>query len=143
MIEIASDLSIPDSEVTYRTSRSAGPGGQNVNKVETRVTLLFDLEASEGLSPEQKERIAAALRSRIGKDGRVRVTSQRHRTQGANREAATQRFAELLADALAVPKERRPPRGPSRRAQRRRVQEKRQRSAKKRLRARPHLDQDH
>jgi ribosome-associated protein len=142
MIEIASDLSIPGAEVTFRTSRSAGPGGQNVNKVETRVTLLFDLEGSESLSEEQKERVAAALRTRIGKDGLVRVSSQRHRTQRANKDAATERFAELLADALSVPKERRPPRGPSRSAQRRRLQAKRQRSAKKRLRSRPRPDEE-
>src|SRR3954454_22965189 len=100
MIAIDDNLSIPEEEVTFTTSRSGGPGGQNVNKLETRVTLRFDLAGSTVLSEEQKARLRERLATRITKDGVLHVTSQRHRTQGANREAAVERFAELLRESF-------------------------------------------
>ena len=100
MIPIDDNLAIPDEEVTYATSRSGGPGGQNVNKLETRVTLRFDLAGSGALSEEQKARLRERLATRITRDGILQVTSQRHRSQGANREAAGARFAELLRENL-------------------------------------------
>ena len=126
-------VSIPDDELDYATSRSSGPGGQNVNKVESRVTLLFDLDASPSLGESDKEQIRRRLSSRINKAGVLRVVSQKHRTQKANREAARERFAELLREALV----RRAPRKPtrvSRAARRRRLEEKRRRGELKRLR---------
>lgn len=108
MLEITRSLHIPSSELHMRCSRGTGPGGQNVNKVSTRVTLLFDVEASESLTPVQRDRIREALRTRIGRDGVLRVTSHRHRTQLANRRAATKRFVELVQEAVKPRKQRKP-----------------------------------
>ena len=136
MIPIADDLSIPDEEVSFVTSRSGGPGGQNVNKLETRVTLRFDLADSASLSEEQKARLRERLATRITKDGVLHVTSQRHRTQAANREAAVERFAELVRDNLREEPPRKRTR-PSRAAKARRLEEKRRRSHRKRERTAP------
>lgn len=108
MARITDDLEIPDTELEFSTSRSGGPGGQNVNKVNTRVTLLFDVGRSPSLTEEQRERLRARLGGRISKDGVLRVVSQRHRTQLANREAVLRRFAELVREALTEDAERLP-----------------------------------
>lgn len=124
---------IPESEVEFVFSRSSGPGGQNVNKLETRVTLLFDLRGSVRLTEAQKRRIGARLATRINKDGVLRVVSQRHRTREANRKAALFRFHELLEEALREQRPRRKTRV-SRAARRRRVEAKRRRGGVKRSR---------
>ena len=128
MLEITRSLSIPTSELRMQRSRSTGPGGQNVNKLETRVTLLFDVAGSPTLTPSQRDRILATLRTRITKDGVLRVTSQRHRTQGANREAATERFVALLQQALRPVKSRKPTK-PTRASKTRRLDAKKQRGS--------------
>jgi len=135
-IEIGEGLEIPEAELSFATGPSSGPGGQNVNKVETKVTLAFDLAASPSLSDQQRQRIADRLGSRLTKAGVLRVTSQRHRTQAANRKAAVERFAELLAGALAEDPERRPTRPPAA-ARRRRLEAKRRRGRRKRERRPP------
>src|SRR5688572_5463780 len=91
---------IPEDEISFQASRSGGPGGQNVNKVSSRVTLRFDLEGSRVLSAEQRARIHRKLAGRINKDGLLQVTSQRTRSQEMNRSDAIERFAELLREAL-------------------------------------------
>ena len=106
MIRISDKLSLPETEVEYRTSRSGGPGGQNVNKVSTRVTLLFDVAGSATLTDEQRDLIFERLAGRTSRTGILQVTSQRHRTQLANREAATERFVRLMSEALAETPER-------------------------------------
>jgi ribosome-associated protein len=136
MIPIDDHLAIPDEDVTFATSRSGGPGGQNVNKLETRVTLRFDLAGSGALSEEQKLRLRERLATRITRDGVLHITAQRHRTQGANREAAVERFAELLRDNLKEEAPRRKTR-PSRAAKARRLDEKRRQSQRKRERGIP------
>ncbi|HEX9943221.1 MAG TPA: alternative ribosome rescue aminoacyl-tRNA hydrolase ArfB [Thermoanaerobaculia bacterium] len=136
MIPITEDLSIPDEEVAFTTSRSGGPGGQNVNKLETRVTLRFDLAGSPSLSEEQKARLRERLATRITRDGVLQVTSQRHRTQAANREAAVERFAELLRENLREEPPRKKTR-PSRAARARRLEEKRRQGQRKRERSAP------
>ncbi|MDP2983401.1 MAG: alternative ribosome rescue aminoacyl-tRNA hydrolase ArfB [Candidatus Latescibacter sp.] len=100
MIEINERTFIPESEINFTFSRSSGPGGQNVNKVNTRATLLFDARNSPSLSEEQKELVLDRLKGRINREGILRVISHRYRTQGENRDAAMTRFAELLHYAL-------------------------------------------
>jgi ribosome-associated protein len=94
------NIEILDHELEFVASRSGGPGGQNVNKVSTRVTLRFNLERSGAFNPEQRERIRRKLSSRINKDGVLQVTSQRTRSQDLNREDVVARFQELLIAAL-------------------------------------------
>ena len=100
MIWITDKLGIGEDALVFTASRSGGPGGQNVNKVNTRMTLLFDLAGSPNLSDVQRRRISKRLATRIDKQGRLRVVSQKHRTQEANRRAALERFRELLAEAI-------------------------------------------
>ncbi len=124
---------IADDELRFAYSRSSGPGGQNVNRVETRVTLRFDVFGSPSLTEEHKRRIASRLATRINKVGILRVVSQRHRTREANRRAAAERFLELLTEALRRQRPRRKTRVP-RNARRRRLEGKRRRGELKRLR---------
>jgi ribosome-associated protein len=134
MVWVTEDLEIADGELAFTTSRSSGPGGQNVNKVSTRVTLLFDLEGSTSLSDQQRELLRSRLPGRISKDGVLRVVSQRHRTQLANRDAAVERFVELVRTALTEERERVPV-TPSGRAREKRLEAKRLRSRLKRERS--------
>jgi ribosome-associated protein len=132
-MEVNEGLQIPEQELTFTTSRSSGPGGQNVNKVSTRVTLQFDVAHSPSLSEEQRELVRQRLAGRISRAGTLRVVSQRHRTQTANREAAVRRFARLMSEALAQNPERMPVPIPEE-AKARRLEEKHRRSNVKRER---------
>jgi len=136
MIHINHELSIPDGEIDLSFSRSSGPGGQNVNKLNTRVPLLFDVARSPSLSEAQRARILDRLATRITREGVLRVVSQKHRTQKMNREAATERFAELLRGALARRRPRRRTGVPAG-VKRKRLEDKRRRSRIKTGRTRP------
>lgn len=127
---------IGEDQFLFSFARSGGPGGQNVNKVETRVTLTFDLRGSRVLTAVEKELIAAKLAGRMTRAGHLRVVSMRHRTQGANRCAVVERFYELLANALRTHPTRRPTRVTARAKERRLIQ-KRLSSQRKRFRGRP------
>jgi ribosome-associated protein len=134
MNKISSGNFILEDELVFRFSRGGGPGGQNVNKVNTRVTVRFDAANSGSFSDEQKGQILKRLASRADKDGVIRVVSQRYRTQKANREAAVERLEELLRGALkkkAVRKKTRVPEA----AKRERLEKKKRRSFLKRQRA--------
>ena len=134
LIEIRTDLRIPSSEISFTSSRSSGPGGQNVNKVSTRVTLLFNVDSSPSLSKAQKERLGERLGTRISQAGVLQVNSQEHRSQLRNRQAALERFIRLLREALHRPRPRRPTRKP-RRAREERLRRKKQRGQLKKGRS--------
>ncbi|MBC2716015.1 MAG: aminoacyl-tRNA hydrolase [Desulfobacteraceae bacterium] len=134
MIQITDNLSIAEDELKFSATRSSGPGGQHVNKVNTRITLWFDVGQSPSLTLEQKNQIMSRLKTRVSKDKRLRVISQRHRSQVANRETAIERFAELLKEALTDP----PPRKKtkvSKKAKQRRINDKKHHSMIKKHRA--------
>ena len=141
MIEIIDNISIREDELIFKASRSSGPGGQNVNKVNTRITLLLDVANCESFSDVQKRRILSRLATRADKNGLVRVASQRFRTQKANRRAAVERLQQLLAEALKTRPVRKKTKIPYA-AKRRRLEEKRRRSLLKRQRAKRNLGED-
>ncbi|HEY3244292.1 MAG TPA: alternative ribosome rescue aminoacyl-tRNA hydrolase ArfB [Phycisphaerae bacterium] len=133
---------LPESELHLSFSRSGGPGGQNVNKLNTRVTLTFDVTASPVLTPDQKQRVLRALPHRISRDGILRISSSTHRTQRGNRAAVIVRFIDLLTRALTPATPRRPTKVPAA-ARRRRLADKRQRSERKSTRtSRPRANED-
>ena len=118
---------LPRAEIDLRTSRSSGPGGQHAQKSETRVEAVFDVEASSALTDAQKRRVLA-------KAGPVlRAVAQDERSQLRNRQLATERVVEQLREALRVPRPRRGTK-PTRASVERRLEDKRRRSAVKRLR---------
>ena len=107
MIRINDNISIDENQLVFKFSRSQGPGGQNVNKVNTRVTIYFNVANAESFTDAQKRTVLARLKTRADKTGVIRVFSQKHRTQKANKAAATKRLVELLAQALQTPRKRR------------------------------------
>jgi ribosome-associated protein len=139
MPRINDELSIDDDELQFEFARSSGPGGQNVNKVETKVRLLFDVHASTSLSDRQRQLIEDRLATRINKNGVLLVASQRHRSREANRRAAVERFTELIARAVDEREPRVPTKVP-RAARNRRLEAKRRRARKKAFRSRPDDD---
>ncbi len=133
MIEITDKVSISEQELTFQASRSSGPGGQNVNKLNTRITLFFDVANCESLSDAQKKRILTQLSTRADKNGVMRVVSQKFRTQKANRKAAIERLGELLREALKTRPVRKKTKVPYA-VKQRRLEEKRRRSLLKQQR---------
>ena len=132
---INSSVTIPLSEISFSFSRSSGSGGQHVNKVNSRVSLYFDIAASQSLTAEQKKQLQQRLAVRINSRGKLRLDADRRRSQIANREDVLFRFAELLRSGLHLKKNRRKTK-PSRGAAKRRLQAKKQRSQLKKQRGR-------
>jgi ribosome-associated protein len=135
-LTIASGIVLPEGELTWRFSRSSGPGGQSVNTSDSRVELSFNLASTESLDETQKMRASARLAGRLV-DGVITVTASEHRSQLRNREAAESRLTQLLSDALAPPPPPRRATRPTRSSVRRRLDTKRRRSEVKRQRQVP------
>ncbi|TVQ84430.1 MAG: aminoacyl-tRNA hydrolase [Chromatiaceae bacterium] len=130
MIEITPDLRIDERELTERFTRAPGPGGQNVNKLETAVQLSFDVRGSPSLTEPVKARLLRLAGRRADKAGVVTIDAHRYRTRERNRADAQERLLALIRRALHAPKPRQPTR-PTRAAKARRVEEKRQRARTK------------
>lgn len=133
-LRITRSVVVPDREISFRFSRSGGPGGQNVNRRETQVELVFDVAGSPSLGPRQRAKAMERLASKLDTSGRLHIVASEARTQGQNREIALDRFRRVLADALRPDPPKRRPTRPSARATERRLQSKRRRSLQKRER---------
>lgn len=132
-VYVRDSVVVPEAELSWRFSRSSGPGGQGVNTTDSRVELSFDLARTTALGPALKARALERLASRLV-DGVITVTASEHRSQLRNREAARGRLAALLREAVAPPPKRRRPTKPSKGAVERRLAAKKHRSDLKRLR---------
>ena len=135
-LRVDSRLTIPESELSWRFSRSSGPGGQGVNTADSRVELVWDVAGSAVLTAHQRERILERLNSRVV-DGVLTIAASEHRAQLRNREAARTRLATIVAEALRPPSPSRRPTKPSRGAKERRLEAKKRRTDVKRLRRPP------
>jgi ribosome-associated protein len=129
-------LEIPDRELSWRFSRSSGPGGQSVNTTDSRVELSFDVARSTALPEHLRQRALSRLAGRLT-DGVLTLAASEYRSQHRNREAAVARLVDVLTEAVAPPPKPRKKRRPSRAAQERRLAGKRRRSETKSLRRRP------
>ena len=133
VLHITSSVQIPLSELRFRTSRSSGPGGQNVNKLETRVELVFDVAGSPSLSEDQKNILLTLLASRIDARGVLHISSQKSRSQWENKQLVIEKLASLLQGALKV-RRKRVKTSPTRSSKERRVQSKKKHGRKKTMR---------
>jgi len=135
-LRVNARVEIPAGELTWRFSRSSGPGGQSVNTADSRAELSFDVAASTAFGATLRARALERLAGRLN-DGVLTVTAEEHRSQLRNRQAARARLAETLAAAIAPPPPPRRPTKPTAAARKRRLEGKRRRSDTKRLRRVP------
>ena len=133
VVYINSRIQIPPSELRFRFTRSGGPGGQNVNRVSTRVELVFDMQHSPSLDLEAKEMLRSSMRSKLDSRGTIRVVSQESRSQWKNRQTAIEKFEYILRRALR-PEKHRTPSTATRSSKEKRLAAKKQRGESKKLR---------
>ncbi|EQM73319.1 MULTISPECIES: alternative ribosome rescue aminoacyl-tRNA hydrolase ArfB [Microbacterium] len=138
-LRVSSGLTIPEAELSWRFSRSSGPGGQGVNTADSRAELVWDAANSAVLSPHQRERLLDRLSGRLV-DGVLTIAASEHRAQLRNRDAARERLVALVAEALRPPAPPRRPTKPSRGSKERRLKAKQRRTDVKSLRRRPRDD---
>jgi ribosome-associated protein len=140
-IAVADGVIVPGSALSFRAVHASGPGGQNVNKVASKVELRVDLALVEGLSPGARERLRTLAGPRLDAGGRLLVTSQRTRDQHRNLQDAREKVRQILGRALHPPRPRRAT-APSASAREQRLREKKSRAARKRARASIGSDED-
>lgn len=133
MIQVTPNIAIDESELQQEFIRASGPGGQNVNKVATAVQLRFDVANSPSLSDDVRKRLISLARGRITEEGVLIINARRFRTQGANRQNATERLVELIRKAAQEPQSRHETR-PTHASKMRRLKTKRRRAETKHLR---------
>ena len=138
-IVVTETVRVPGRALTMRAVRSSGPGGQNVNKVASKIDLRVDLDAIEGLSDRARARLHALAVNRLDADGRLVVTSQESRDQARNLEIAREKVRRLVTAALHEPRVRRATR-PSAAAKEQRIATKKLRATVKRWRGRPEVE---
>jgi ribosome-associated protein len=134
-LQIVKSVSIPLSELSFRFSRSSGPGGQHVQKSSTRVELLFDVPNSPSLTEKQRQKVQKRLARYIDSKGLLHLTSESERSQLRNREEVVARFQSLMRDALKRRKRRKPTK-PTTASKEKRLKAKQKRSEKKKTRGR-------
>jgi len=133
LLAVNESLSIPRNELDVRVSRSSGAGGQHVNKTSSRVEIFWNVARSRALTEEQRARLQSRLASRLTGEGSLRVVASDMRSQSRNRDLAEERLAELVGRALLVPKKRRKTK-PTRASKEARLESKKLRSRKKKMR---------
>jgi len=138
-IVVSPTLVIPPNELTFRATRAGGPGGQHVNTSSTRIELLWDVTHSTVITEEERSRLLEKLAARLDAEGMVRVVASDRRSQAQNRQAAAERLAGIVKQALVVPRKRRKTRPPAA-SREQRLSQKRQRSERKRDRRRDYED---
>lgn len=139
MLVVNSKLSVPLREFTFTFARSSGPGGQNVNKVNTKATLRWSVKSTKSLPADVKGRFLERYRRRITTDGDLVMTSQRFRDQGRNVADCLAKLRDLIEQVATVPKKRKPTK-PGKGAKERRLKDKKARSTRKQMRKKPSMN---
>jgi ribosome-associated protein len=139
-MEITATLHIPDDELHFSFARAGGPGGQNVNKVSSKALLHWDLAANTSLPTDLRERLRARQANRITSEGLLVIQGQRYRDQAKNVEDCRDRLRQMVLEVLHPPRPRKATR-PTRGSKRRRLEDKRQQSARKAGRRKPSADE--